>query len=46
MPVADYVLSLPKNDAKDLFAQATQRAREEGLFLIQNGLEKTQQNFN
>ena len=46
MPVADYVLSLPKNDAKDLFAQATQRASEAVLFLIENGLEKTQQKFN
>ena len=46
MPVADYVLSLPKKDAADDFAQATDLGCEAALFLIEHGLEKTQQNFN
>ncbi len=46
MPVADYVLSAPKKDAADDFAQATDLACEAALFLMQNGLEKTQQKFN
>ena len=43
MPVADYVLSLPKKDAADDFAQATDLGCEAALFLIEHGLEKTQQ---
>ena len=46
MAVADYVLSLPKKEAADDFAQATDLACEAALFLIQNGLEKTQQKYN
>lgn len=46
MPVADYVLSLPKKDAADNFAQATDLGCEAALFLIEHGLEKTQQKFN
>ena len=46
MPVADYVLSLPKKDAADDFAQATDLGCEAALFLIEHGLEKTQQKFN
>lgn len=46
MPVADYVLSLPKKDAADDFAQATDLGCEAALFLIEHGLEKTQQEFN
>lgn len=46
MPVADYVLSLPKKDAADDFAQATDLGCEAVLFLIEHGLEKTQQKFN
>lgn len=46
MPVADYVLSLPKKDAADDFAQATDLGCEAALFLIEYGLEKTQQKFN
>lgn len=46
MPVADYVLSLPKKDAADDFAQATDLGCEATLFLIEHGLEKTQQKFN
>lgn len=46
MPVADYVLSLPRKEAADDFAQATDRAAEATLYLVQNGLEKTQQKFN
>ena len=46
MPVADYVLSLPKKDAADDFMQATDLGCEAALFLIEHGLEKTQQKFN
>ncbi|WP_417299791.1 aminoacyl-tRNA hydrolase [Ellagibacter isourolithinifaciens] len=46
MSVADYVLSLPKKDAADDFAQATDLGCEAALFLIEHGLEKTQQKFN
>ena len=46
MPVADYVLSLPTKDAADDFAQATDLGCEAALFLIEHGLEKTQQKFN
>ena len=46
MPMADYVLSLPKKDAADDFAQATDLGCEAALFLIEHGLEKTQQKFN
>ena len=46
MNVADYVLSLPKKEAADCFEQATSLAAEATLFLIQNGLEKTQQKYN
>lgn len=46
MPVADYVLSLPRKEAADDFAQATDLAAEATLYLVQNGLEKTQQKFN
>ena len=46
MPVADYVLSLPKKDAADDFAQATDLGCEAALFLTEHGLEKTQQKFN
>lgn len=46
MPVVDYVLSLPKKDAADDFAQATDLGCEAALFLIEHGLEKTQQKFN
>lgn len=46
MSVADYVLSLPKKDAADDFAQVTDLGCEAALFLIEHGLEKTQQKFN
>lgn len=46
MPVADYVLSLPRKEAADDFNQATDLAAEATLYLVQNGLEKTQQKFN
>ena len=46
MPVADYVLSLPKKDAADDFAQATDLGCEAALFLLEHGLEKTQPKFN
>lgn len=46
MPVADWVLSLPKKEARDDFDQATHRAAEAVLSLLDNGLEKTQQKFN
>lgn len=46
MSVADYVLSLPKKEQAEDFAQATDLAAEATLFLVENGLEKTQQKFN
>lgn len=46
MPVADYVLSLPRKEQAEDFAQATDLAAEATLFLVENGLEKTQQKFN
>ena len=46
MNVADYVLSLPKKEAADDFMQATDLASQAALFLVENGLEKTQQKFN
>lgn len=46
MPVADYVLSLPRKEAEEDFNQATSLAAEATLYLVQNGLEKTQQKYN
>ena len=46
MPVADWVLSRPKKEAEQDFAQAVQLAAQATLFLLENGLEKTQQKFN
>ena len=46
MPVADYVLSLPKKEAKEDFDYAVDRGAQTVLFLMENGLEKTQQRFN
>ena len=46
MNVADYVLSLPKKEAAEDFMQATDLASQAALFLVENGLEKTQQKFN
>ena len=46
MPVADYVLSLPKKEAKEDFDYAVERGAQAVLFLMENGLEKTQQRFN
>ena len=46
MPVADYVLSLPKKEAKEDFDSAVDRGAQAVLFLMENGLEKTQQRFN
>ena len=46
MPVVDWVLSKPKKDAADDFAQATDRGAQAALSLVQVGLEKTQQAFN
>ena len=46
MDVADFVLSVPrKQDAED-FEQAVDLARRATLHLLDNGLEKTQQEFN
>ena len=44
--VVDWVLSKPKKDAADDFAQATDRGAQAALSLVQVGLEKTQQAFN
>ena len=46
MPVADWVLSRPKKEAEQDFQQAMQLAAQATLFLLENGLEKTQQKFN
>lgn len=46
MPVADYVLSLPKKEAKEDFDYAVDRGAQAVLCLLDNGLEKTQQRFN
>ena len=46
MPVVDWVLSKPKKDAADDFAQATDRGAQAALSLVNVGLEKTQQTFN
>ena len=46
MPVADYVLSEPKKDASDLLELACAKGAEATLYLLENGLEKTQQAFN
>ena len=46
LPVADWVLSRPKKEAEQDFAQAVQLAAQATLFLLENGLEKTQQKFN
>ena len=39
MPVADYVLSLPKKEAKEDFDYAVDRGAQAVLFLMENGLE-------
>lgn len=46
MDAADYVLQAPKKDALDDFVQGCRQASTATLFLIENGLEKTQQEFN
>ena len=46
MPVADFVLATPKKEQADEFEDAVQTAAEAALFLLDNGLDKTQQKFN
>jgi len=46
MDAIDYVLQAPKKDALDDFVQACNHGGAATLFLIKNGLEKTQQEFN
>lgn len=46
MNVADYVLSHPKGDAKEDFEYACDRGAQAALYLVEHGLEKTQQQFN
>lgn len=46
MNVADYVLSLPKKEAAEDFGHACDLASQATLYLIEHGLEKTQQKFN
>mgnify|MGYP002861176716 CR=1 FL=1 len=46
MDGADYVLSVPKGEAKEAHASGLDAARGAALFLIENGLEKTQQRYN
>lgn len=46
MPVTDFVLSRPRREAKDEFEQTCGLAAEAVPYLIRNGLEKAQQEFN
>lgn len=46
MGVSDFVLSVPKKDAQEDFEHACHLAAQATLSLIDNGLEKTQQDFN
>ena len=46
MDVARYVLGMPKGEDADNFATAIHTASEAVPYLIQNGLERTQQEFN
>ncbi|MCD8316886.1 MAG: aminoacyl-tRNA hydrolase [Eggerthellaceae bacterium] len=46
MPVIDYVLSAPKKEAKEEFEAAIDLGAQATLYLIENGLEKTQQEYN
>ena len=46
MSVADYVLSLPRKEAADDFTQAVQLGAKATFYLMEHGLEKTQQEFN
>ncbi len=46
MPVVDWVLSRPKREAEEDFAQACDQASQAALLLMEHGLEKTQQQFN
>ena len=46
MEGADYVLSVPKGDAKDIMNSGIDAARGAALCLVEMGLEKTQQRFN
>lgn len=46
MNVADYVLSLPKKEAAEDFEAAIDQAAQATLYLLEHGLEKTQQQYN
>lgn len=46
MDSADFVLSVPRNEALEEFEHAIDLAAQATLSLIENGLEKTQQEFN
>lgn len=46
MQVSDYVLTVPKKEAEDDFVQACQRGARATFYLLDKGLEKTQQEFN
>ncbi len=46
MAGADYVLAVPKGEAKEAHNAGIDAARGATLYLLQNGLEKTQQRFN
>lgn len=45
-PVVDWVLSRPKGSAQEDFEQSIFKAAQATEYLIENGLEKTQQEFN
>ena len=46
MEVVDFVLSLPKQEAKEAFEYAVERGAQAVLSLIDRGLQQTQQEFN
>ncbi|MGI6590319.1 MAG: aminoacyl-tRNA hydrolase [Eggerthellaceae bacterium] len=46
MSVVDFVLTVPRKDALELFQTGVARAAEAVPYLIANGLQKTQQEFN
>ena len=45
-PVVDWVLSQPRKDDAEAFEHAVAEGAAAVTFLIDNGLEKTQQRFN
>ena len=46
MPVVDFVLATPRKEALEEFEHACQRGAEACAYLVEHGLEKTQNTFN